>query len=184
MADGEIEALLSEGGQAIGQVQLDPDLRTAVEEGRQGRRDVLAAQGHGCGDPQQAARRAGGLAGLTEAAAEQLQAGFGLLDQAAACLAEPHRARAALDQLLPQLPLQLSDPLAHRGLGQAQALGRLREAAQPGHGHQGLELHPLLLLANRGAGCGRRAGGVRHGVPEGETLQPLVRGLIVHITEQ
>ena len=85
------------------------------------------------------------------------QTGLGLFDKAQSRLAQPHRTRCPLDQLLVEVALQVRHALADGGLGEPQPLRRFREAAQPRDRDQRLQLRPQQFIAGFGL-QGRRGG--------------------------
>lgn len=143
-ADGRVEALAEQVGQAVAEVELDAHLRMPGEEIRHQRRDRELPQRDRDRHAQLALRLAavaldGGLgpADLLEHAAAVL--GEGLAD-----FGEPVLSRGALDQQRAQMAFQcLHMPADHRR-GQVQRPCRGREAARVGHRDQ--HLHAAQLV--------------------------------------
>ena len=78
MPDGQVEPFLGQVDEAVAQVQLQPDLGIAREEGHERGRNVLAAQRHRGSDANQPARIARQVADTRERLLDALEAESGL----------------------------------------------------------------------------------------------------------
>jgi hypothetical protein len=116
MADRHVEAVAGQGADLGRQVEFDRQLRVGPQEGRHQRHDVLPAQGHRRGYPQQAAGRVGQLAHAGKAALDLHEGLAGGLHQALAGFGETQAAGGATHQRHAGRQFELADALAHGGL--------------------------------------------------------------------
>ena len=128
VADRHVEAVAGQGADLGRQVELDRQFRVGPQEGRHQRHDVLAAQGHWCGHPQQAAGRVGELAHARKAALDLHKGLAGGIHQALAGFGKAQAAGGAAHQGHAGGGLELADAQAHGRLAHPQP-GRRRGVA-------------------------------------------------------
>lgn len=110
-AYGDIEAFVHDTDRAIGKADVQLDQRIASGEGGQHAREHRAAEGHGRADFQLAARRTGAFAHSDAERVKGVKQRFDLFVVCAADVGGRQRARAALNQLHAELPLQFRHQL-------------------------------------------------------------------------
>lgn len=99
-----------------------------MEAGQQVRQPDRPRRRHGA-ERDLAADQPGQLVDGLVHAPHRRERGPGVGQRGRADVGEPHRAAGAVQQLLPQLPLEAPDLGAHPGLGDVQPLRRAREVA-------------------------------------------------------
>ena len=110
-AYGDIEAFVHDTDRAIGKADVQFDQRIASGEGGQHAGEHRAAEGHGRADIQPAARGAGAFAYADVERVKGVKQRFNLFVVSATDVGGRQRARAALNQLHAELPLQLRHQL-------------------------------------------------------------------------
>ncbi len=126
---------------ALGQRDLDAGVG-AVERGQHLRQPDRSAPDHGPdGDP--AAHQPGQLVHGRAGALDRGQRGPGVGQHGVAGRGGAHGAAGAVQQLLPELPLQPADLRAHPGLGHVHPVRGAGEAGLLDHGDQVLQLSQL-----------------------------------------
>ncbi len=146
MPDRQVETLLRQRGELVGELHLDPHFRVGLQEGRDARDDLLAAQRHRRRYPQQAARLAGKIAHAGKTALDVREGVARGVRELLAGFRQPDAACGPLHQRHPGAALQLRDPLAHRPLAHAQAHGRGRVAAELTQHDQRVQVRPVGLF--------------------------------------
>lgn len=147
--DGQIESFGGQRGQMITELQLDPDLGKALQEFRDQRRDDLAAQRHGSGHGQYAARPLREISHGGKTFFDALVGRSGMVDQAGPGFRQAHAAGRAAHQRHAGRLFQLHDTLAHRGLADLQAAGGRRVAPGIGQDSQAVNMRPKIFQASR-----------------------------------
>ena len=144
VADGHVDAAVQQVGVAVGGHDLHPQIRVARGELGQQRRDDDHAERQRRRHPQQPRRLEHGLVdgafGLAHLAQQRLAAAV----EGFAHVGEEQPPRVALHQPRGQALFQRRQVAAGRGVGQAQRLGRPRQAAQFGHLHEQFDLGPAV----------------------------------------
>ncbi|CAD7489447.1 hypothetical protein KBAD11_02100 [Aeromonas dhakensis] len=148
--EDEVEAVADDVHQPIRQIQLDADLRVALHEAAQQRRQPVAAEGNGCIDADPARRLAGIGQGVLLQLPVVLQQALAAGEVFLARLGQALATGVAIEQAGADSGLQPLDVLADHGRRHREALRHGGETARAGNLDEDLDggqaVHSKLLV--------------------------------------
>ena len=136
---GSVEALVDEIDEAVGQLDVESHLRIPRHEFGDRDREMPRAERDAAGQAQRAARDHGPGAGGRLRFLEIREQQHGALVERAADLGQRQRARRAIEQPCVEMRLELGHVARDRRHGDAEAVGRPREASRFDDFNEGLD---------------------------------------------